>query len=71
MKSYQNSLSVDVEVHGSGYEQKFSVSSGFKDVKQGTDSYRKTFVESVAKCIQYSAFLKKGIKVSYNFFIFS
>ncbi len=63
MTSYQKSLSGDVDVHGGGWGAKFSVSSGFKDVKEGTNSYHKTYVESVAKCIQYLASLKRGIKV--------
>jgi hypothetical protein len=63
MTSYQKSLSVDVDVHGGGWGAKFSFSSGFKDVKEGTNSYHKTYVESVAKCIQYLASLKRGIKV--------
>jgi len=63
MTSYQNSLAVDVNVRGSGWGAKFSVSTGFKEVKEGTNSYHKTYVESVAKCIQYLATLKRGIKV--------
>ena len=63
MTSYQKSLAMDVNVHGSGWGAKFSVSTGFKEVKEGTNSYHKTYIESVAKCIQYSATLKRGIKV--------
>ncbi len=65
--SYQNALSVDAKVEGEGYGAKFSASAGFKTIQSGYES-QKIFVESVAKCIQYKAALKRGIKVRLWFF---
>ena len=61
--SFQNSLSVDASVEGGLWTSKFSASAGYKAVKDGVDGKRKSYVESSARCIQYIATLKKGIKV--------
>ncbi len=66
--SYQNALSVDAKVVGEGYGAKFSASAGYKTIQSGYDS-QKIFVESVAKCIQYKASFKRGIKVRLRFFL--
>jgi hypothetical protein len=67
--SYQNSLAVDAaiegEYQGGAWSAKFSASVGYKEVKQGSSSYRKIYVETVARCVLYLASLKSGIQVSF------
>jgi hypothetical protein len=66
MTGYQKSLSTGISIQGRIWETKFSVSPDFKEMKKSINSYRKTYVESVAKCILYLAELEKGIKVLNN-----
>jgi len=55
--SYQNSLSVDVGVEASGgyglWSARFSASTGYKKVTQGTTEYRRFYTSAKGKCIQY------------------
>ena len=54
--SYQRSLSVDVSVSGGvAGIAKFSASTGFREVHEGTNAYRRAYVSSVARCIVYKA----------------
>ncbi len=66
---YQNSLSVDASLsidplkNRSGWGEKFSASTGYMEVKSGSNNLEKTYVISVAKCIQNEATLTPGAQV--------
>jgi hypothetical protein len=53
--SYQQSLSLDANVHGEGFGAKFRLSLGFKSVREKTTNNRHTYISSVAKCVSYVA----------------
>lgn len=64
-KSFSDALSADASVSGSFLSlAKFSASASYKKVSDETEKQHSIFVESVAKCTQYLASLKRGIKVS-------
>jgi len=56
-QSYQNSLSVDVSVEGSGsyglWSARFSASVGYKEVNEGTSQQRRVYVSARGKCLAY------------------
>jgi len=56
-RSYQNSLSVDVGVEASGsyglWSARFTASTGYRKVSQGTTQYRRFYTSAKGKCIQY------------------
>ena len=62
LMSYQQSLSNDVDVKG--WSAKFSANRDVKEVGKGTNDLHKIYLVTKAKCIQYTASINKGIKVS-------
>ena len=56
-RSYQQALSADVSVEGSGsgssWSARFSASVGYRLVRQGTSQHRRIYTSARAKCIQY------------------
>ncbi len=76
--SYQNSLSVDASLsidatvagdpskNRTGWGEKFSASTGYMEVKSDSNNLEKTYVISVAKCIESEATLTPGAQVQHT-----
>lgn len=67
-KSYQDTLSVEASVEGSFFVAKFSASTGFKEVKEDTSKYRRSYLSSVAKCSVYEAYVSHLAPISNAYF---
>ena len=67
LASYTEALSVDVSVNGEGWGAKFSASTAYKEVKEGTAKSHNVYIESVAKCILYRANAKRKINLAEDF----
>ena len=67
MTGYLDAVGVDVNVNGEGWGAKFSASTGYKEIKEGTSKNRYTYIESVAKCSFYKASASDRIRLNENF----
>lgn len=63
LTSYQDTLSIDAEVHGGFFVAKFSASTDYKEIHEGTNTYRNVYINSVAKCIHYEAMIRSRSRV--------
>ena len=73
-KSYQNALSVDVSVEAEGgfalWSARFTASTGYKQVSQGTNQNHRIYTSTRGKCIQYQLsinYVHAAINVTNNF----
>ena len=67
MTGYLDAVGVDVNVNGEGWGAKFSASTRYKEVKEGTSMNHNIYIESVAKCSFYQASASNRIGLSKNF----
>jgi len=73
-RSYQNALSVDVNVEAEGgswlWRARFTASAGYRKVSHGTSQKRRVYTSARGKCIQYQLsvnYLHAFINVTTNF----
>ena len=67
--SYQNSLETKVSISGGGWGAKFSASTDFKQVHQGSSEHHSFYTQSEISCCAYTATLTTYVKppLSANF----